>query len=760
MKYRFSVFVLNTESKEVTAEDRVLKLSRQGYEMLLLLLENPGRVFSKKELIEEVWKGRYVTTNSVDQCISKLRKTLQDVQPGNHIKTVYGKGFKLIPEVEKTRGSGTAIEQVPDKPHPRYRPFRLIATLFLLVAAMIAGLVWKTDTEAVSMSLPRLILMNDGETQDTWSLSPYLAHLFTYANIAQTETPDIPLPSQESKQYLERQWRLSPELKVATSRLEAVDEGYRVTMKISSPSQPDLTHHFNGDNISTIMKDVSRWLAVQVRGTDPMIGIQSLLPDNSFLLELYMRGLSAAKQGEIDKAVHFFSLCLKDQPDFALARLALAEVKSKQGKPEEALALLDMLADLTVWPQLEVEIQSIRADILDTQGKHLDAKKLYLQIISKYEEDPGVALDNLRYDLSHTYTALEEYDNALNELEKLKKSLLSSSNPELLADVYQKTGSIQQNLGQLQEADSNANEALALFSRLEDLPGKAKVLSLLARIANHRSQYGKATHYLQQSLQINRSLNYKLGTGATLNELIYVLMVQGHFSQATVLNTQMQDIALEIDYGAMLLASKQLAVDIARAQNQWITAQMALDEHLMLAKSLNNNRALLKNRLLSLDLYLDQKKTGPIPETIDKIQRHIEKTKENRLRPRLQRQLARYYLLTGKTTEALVLLQTSKNLATTTDDIETLTEVGILLAEYYLGKQQPAQALSALREIEPYQPLPYPYLLLKSKALALNGQIIPALEYASLCKQKANEWWSPDDEKYIANLRPPVTSSL
>ncbi len=100
MKYKFSHFILTTDSKELSINGAPIDITKQLYDLLLLFVENPKTVFSKDDLINKVWKGRYVTENTIDQSVSKLRKLLNTTKKDQFIKTVYGKGFQFIHEVE------------------------------------------------------------------------------------------------------------------------------------------------------------------------------------------------------------------------------------------------------------------------------------------------------------------------------------------------------------------------------------------------------------------------------------------------------------------------------------------------------------------------------------------------------------------------------------------------------------------------------------------------------------------------------------
>ena len=101
MFYKFSGFTLNDEQKTLSFENKLVALTKKSYQLLLYLLENPNKLVSREDLVEFVWEGRVVTENTIDQCISKLRKSLNSVQEEEYIKSIYGHGIQFVPEVKK-----------------------------------------------------------------------------------------------------------------------------------------------------------------------------------------------------------------------------------------------------------------------------------------------------------------------------------------------------------------------------------------------------------------------------------------------------------------------------------------------------------------------------------------------------------------------------------------------------------------------------------------------------------------------------------
>ena len=88
---------VDDERKQIRFDGQVLELSRIEYRLLKLLIERPGRVFSRDELMSRAWDdpgGSYDRT--VDAHVKSLRAKLRAVDPDSEpIQTHRGMGYSL-----------------------------------------------------------------------------------------------------------------------------------------------------------------------------------------------------------------------------------------------------------------------------------------------------------------------------------------------------------------------------------------------------------------------------------------------------------------------------------------------------------------------------------------------------------------------------------------------------------------------------------------------------------------------------------------
>ena len=88
---------VDDKSKEVTLDGELVNLTRTEYDILKLLLEHKGEVFSPNQIYEKVWKDDpFGTENTVAVHIRHLREKIE-YDPANprYLKVVWGRGYKM-----------------------------------------------------------------------------------------------------------------------------------------------------------------------------------------------------------------------------------------------------------------------------------------------------------------------------------------------------------------------------------------------------------------------------------------------------------------------------------------------------------------------------------------------------------------------------------------------------------------------------------------------------------------------------------------
>ena len=90
---------LDPDRFEVRVRGELVHVPRKEFEVLQLLMENPGRVLTRETLIDNVWGSDYFgDTRTLDVHIKRLRaKCEPDARTPRHIVTVRGLGYKFVP---------------------------------------------------------------------------------------------------------------------------------------------------------------------------------------------------------------------------------------------------------------------------------------------------------------------------------------------------------------------------------------------------------------------------------------------------------------------------------------------------------------------------------------------------------------------------------------------------------------------------------------------------------------------------------------
>lgn len=97
--FSFGDVAVDFSKMELKRAGREIPLTAQEFKTLQFMVQNPERVISREELLNDVWGYQQdVTTRTVDNHILKLRHKLEK-DPGNpsYFRTVHGVGYKFVP---------------------------------------------------------------------------------------------------------------------------------------------------------------------------------------------------------------------------------------------------------------------------------------------------------------------------------------------------------------------------------------------------------------------------------------------------------------------------------------------------------------------------------------------------------------------------------------------------------------------------------------------------------------------------------------
>ena len=124
MRYLFEDYALDTDRRELSRGDDVVRLEPQALDLLEYLIRNRERVVSRDDLIASIWNGRIVSDSAMTTRINAVRCAIGDTGKAQRlIKTVPRKGIRFVGRVREAAGGSdtgsqpsTSYLALPDKP--------------------------------------------------------------------------------------------------------------------------------------------------------------------------------------------------------------------------------------------------------------------------------------------------------------------------------------------------------------------------------------------------------------------------------------------------------------------------------------------------------------------------------------------------------------------------------------------------------------------------------------------------------------------
>src|SRR6516165_6335034 len=109
MRISFGPFAFDPQNRLLWRDGAEIALPPRVLGVLETLIERPGEVVPRQELLDRVWKDAFVTDTSLAEAVSVLRQALgDDPQAPTYVQTVHRRGYRFVAPVERGQTAAEA----------------------------------------------------------------------------------------------------------------------------------------------------------------------------------------------------------------------------------------------------------------------------------------------------------------------------------------------------------------------------------------------------------------------------------------------------------------------------------------------------------------------------------------------------------------------------------------------------------------------------------------------------------------------------
>jgi DNA-binding winged helix-turn-helix (wHTH) protein/Flp pilus assembly protein TadD len=370
--YRFGAFTLDAQNRVLRNGTDAVPLTPKAFDVLLTLIQKPGTVLTKEELIQTVWPDSFVEESNLTQTIFVLRRALGETPEQRYIVTISGKGYRFVPPVVALDGSdqpnaGTEQPVTVAEPaisavdHKRPRKIWMAALAALAVAATVTGVALHQRSNQRSLTGQDTVVLADFANSTGEPVFDDTLKMALSVELMQSPFLNVSSDSKISE-MLRRMGRssndpLTPELArevclrlggkaVWTGTISRLGSKYVIGLQALGCASGDIlaageTDAANKENVlnalnrvaSKMRGDVGESLASLQKYDFPVDTTTKSLD----ALKMFSMGFRTLRQSGEGDAIPFFKQAVELDPDFALAYTSLGRAYEDIGEDNQAV---------------------------------------------------------------------------------------------------------------------------------------------------------------------------------------------------------------------------------------------------------------------------------------------------------------------------------------------------------------------------------------------------------------------------------------
>ena len=353
--YSFAEFTLDPRRRRLLRDETQIPLNAKAFDLLYFLARNSGRVITKEEILNSVWKDQFVEEANLTVQVSSIRKALGDQSADpRYLVTIPGKGYQfvadVVPAYDPDRPPNPEPAEVDDERQNEVRPFAkqwiaisALAIALLLVAGFAA---FRYFAPADELPFKSVAVLPFEDQADGGSSEGYLADGLAESVIfSLSRMPNLRVMSRDSVfgfrgekadakrigeeldvqtvlrgRFLRSGDSISVSTELVATKDNSVIWGERFTRKMT-----DL-ERLQGD----IAQSVARGLRIKLTSADAL-QLSKHQTDNYEAYQLYLIGrhhLNRSTDDGFAKGRDSFRQAIEKDSNFALAYAGLADAYS------------------------------------------------------------------------------------------------------------------------------------------------------------------------------------------------------------------------------------------------------------------------------------------------------------------------------------------------------------------------------------------------------------------------------------------------
>lgn len=531
MQYRFKKFLLDTDEKTLSWSGQPVTLTAKTYEILQLLVQHQGELVGREELIQQVWKGRIVTDNTLDQNLYRLRKALDSLEPGKYIEAVYGQGLRFLPVVEE---GAPPAENAPKLASSAVRPMRF-AVAGLALLGLVSLLWWTLHVEDsgqpgapqpsadnLEWKAPAALAPGEATAQrPPVSLAAYRFYLGDLLSelLAGSAYQVEDLPSASSSNAQSQEFVLSISAANEDAARDGVeirfqapedDAGLRVTLVSVRGGVRQAPIAYTNSQALPLFAQVMQALeeALQLESRQERVAVY--LPATEAVLTAHLEATAARMRGEAALANQNAQWATDSEPDFPLAWYELALSFRDLGELESALAVVAAVAPdrfVSANPRFSYRLGLLHAQLLEQLGRIDEAEQRYNAIFDRAaSQGDEVKLASVRISQAIMYRKAGDYPQAQSYLDEARTWLSIEQYPRLFGTWANTQARLSKITGDNRVAMEHAILAADAFRQAGHVKYEMASSNLAASLLLAQREHSEAERLIKSTLFTNESI--------------------------------------------------------------------------------------------------------------------------------------------------------------------------------------------------------------------------------------------------------------